>query len=213
MILRRCLKEPVPEIFKAWDDMSAAVDAHLCGDGETAARLFNNADGLRIWHWLNPAWSIDVDDRNHIIDPSPQGDTCSVPRDMRDGKSSRIPSGTKQAVLDRDGFSCRYCGIPVVDAEIRKIANKLYPKSVIWGDDPRRQHAGFAIMWLQYDHVVPWSHGGSTDEKNLVISCALCNFGKMKNTLKQLGLEDPRDRAPERRLDHDGLERLRPCAA
>ena len=66
MILRRCLKEPVSGIFKAWDDMSAAVEAHIGGDGERAAQLFKKANGLRIWHWLNPAWSIDVDNRNHI---------------------------------------------------------------------------------------------------------------------------------------------------
>ena len=194
MILRRSLKKPVPEIFEAWDHMSAAVDAHICGDGERAAQLFKKANGIRVWHWLNPAWSIDVDDRVHIKVPSPEGDTGWVPKEMRDGKS--VPSGIKQAVLERDGFRCRYCGIPVVDAEIRKIANKLYPKYVFWGNDPRCQHAGFAVMWLQYDHVVPWSHGGRTDEDNLVISCALCNFGKWNNTLKQLGLEDPRDRAP-----------------
>ncbi len=195
--------------------MSAAVETQIMGDEEKAALIQfacrnNGANGLRIWHWLNPAWSLDVDDGKHVIDPNPRGDTSRVPKDRRDGKSSTIPADVKRAVLSRDGYRCRYCGIPVVDAEIRKIANKLHPESVTWGGDPRYQHAGFAVMWLQYDHVVPWSHGGRTDKDNVVIACALCNFGKWNNTLKQLGLEDPRNRAPDKRNDYDGLERLRP---
>ncbi|MYA89583.1 MAG: HNH endonuclease [Boseongicola sp. SB0662_bin_57] len=216
--LRRCIKEPIPEIFDAWQDMSAAVDAHVRGEAECAAQLFGKerrrkgANGLRVWHWFNPGWTLDVDDGTHIVEPSPRNDTSTVLKEMRDGNNSRIPGSIKRAVLDRDGHCCRYCGIPVVDAEIRKIAHRLYPDSVVWGADERRMHAGFAAMWLQFDHVVPWSHGGRTDERNVVVSCALCNFGKSNNTLKQLGLEDPRDRPPEPRADYDGLERLRCCA-
>lgn len=215
MTIRRCLKEPIPEIFEAWRDMSAAVDAHIKGDWELASQLFGKegkrkgANGLRIWHWLNPGWTLDVDDGKHIVDSRPLNDTKPVPKAERDGKSSNMPASVKHAVLNRDGYRCRYCGIPVVDAEIRKIAHRFYPESVTWGADERSLHAGFAVMWLQFDHVVPWSHGGRTDEENVVVSCALCNFGKWNNTLKQLGLEDPRDRPPETREDYDGLERLR----
>ncbi len=200
--------------------MSAGVDAHIAGDQAKAAQLFGEgangrqkgANGLRIWHWLNPAWTLDVDDGKHIIDFAPQGDTCRVPKESRDREY--IPTGVKRAVLDRDGYRCRYCGIPVVDAEIRKIAHGLYPESVPWHyNDVRRQHAGFAVMWLQYDHVKPWSHGGRTNEENLVVSCALCNFAKFDNTLAQLGLADPRSRDPKKWDDYDGLERFKPYAS
>ena len=219
MTFRRCLKEPIPEIFEAWDAMSAAVDAHIAGDRNRAAQLFGEgangglkgANGLRIWHWLNPAWTLDVDDKKHIMDAAPRGDTSWVPKECRDRKYIR--TDVKRAVLDRDGYRCRYCGIPVVDAEIRKIAHSLYPASVTWhSHEVRKQHAGFAVMWLQYDHVRPLSHGGRTDEDNLVVSCALCNFAKHDNTLKQLGLVDPRDCDPVKRGDYDGLERFRPYA-
>lgn len=47
---------------------------------------------------------------------------------------------------------------------------------------------------------------------NVVISCALCNFGKDRFTLRQLDLEDPRLRSPIA-SSFDGLERLRQAAS
>ena len=115
----------------------------------------------------------------------------------------------RDEVLRRGGYRCRYCGIPVVHADIRKTASRLYPEAVVWDSrDPARQHAGFQCLWLQFDHVVPHSHGGRSTPDNVVISCALCNFGKDRFTLRQLDLEDPRSREPDP-MDYDGLERLR----
>ncbi|MEM7642019.1 MAG: hypothetical protein AAF366_05775, partial [Pseudomonadota bacterium] len=51
--------------------------------------------------------------------------------------------------------------------------------------------------------------GGRSSLENVVVSCALCNFGKDRFTLKQLDIEDPRIRAPVP-SEFDGLERLRP---
>ena len=209
MTIRRCIKEPIPAIFEAWESMSAAVDSHLEGDQEKAAELFAKADSLRVFHWLNPAWTLDVRDKKHIKEYNPPGDTTPVPKEQRDGPN--IPTAVKRIVLERDGFRCRYCGIPVVDVAVRKIAHSLYPESVPWEGthEVRRQHAGFAAMWLQYDHVVPRSHGGRNAENNLVITCALCNFAKHDNTLKQLNIEDPRYRAPRKKDSFDGLRRLK----
>lgn len=36
---RRCLEEPIPEIFEAASLLSDAVDAHLAGDRQRADRL------------------------------------------------------------------------------------------------------------------------------------------------------------------------------
>ncbi len=144
--------------------MSAAVDAHIKGDWELASQLFGKegkrkgANGLRIWHWLNPGWTLDVDDGKHIVDSRPLNDTKPVPKEERDGKSSNMPASVKQAVLNRDGYRCRYCGIPVVDAEIRKIAHRFYPESVTWGADERSLHAGFAVMWLQLESTAYLVH-------------------------------------------------------
>lgn len=52
------------------------------------------------------------------------------------------------AVLNRDGFTCRYCGKTANDRE------------------------------LHVDHVVPRAAGGSSEIENLVTACIKCNSGK-----------------------------------
>jgi hypothetical protein len=61
---------------------------------------------------------------------------------------------------------------------------------------------------LQFDHVLPHSHGGRSSLDNVVISCALCNYGKDKYTLRQLDVTDPR-LTPPVACEWDGLERFR----
>lgn len=202
---KRCIKEPIPEIFQSWDFLNEAVDAHLAGDTPRASALFKNADMRAVWEWLNPGWA--RPDLNVVV-PIPPGDTQEVSKDLRDPDRNIAPA-TRAAVLQRDGYRCRYCGIPVVHADIRKLACRLYPDAVPWDQfDPMKQHAGFACLWLQFDHVVPHSHGGRSSSDNVVISCALCNYGKDKYTLRQLNLADPRQTLPTSTL-WDGLERFR----
>lgn len=206
--MRHCIKEPIPEIFAAWDAISAAVDEHLKGNRTRAEELFRQADSPAVWSWLNTAW---VGVIKNVVEMNPPGDTKVIPRSERDPDRNIAPH-VRAAVLKRDGYRCRYCGIPVVQADIRKIATKLYPESVGWDSrDPSKQHAGFQCLWLQYDHVEPHSHGGKSSIENVVISCALCNFGKDRFTLRQLRIVDPRLREPEH-VGYDGLERLRAWA-
>jgi 5-methylcytosine-specific restriction endonuclease McrA len=144
----------------------------------------------------------------NVVVPIPGGDSQEVSKDLRDPDRSIAPA-TRAAVLLRDGYRCRYCGIPVVHADIRKLARRLYPDAVPWDQfDPKKQHAGFACLWMQFDHVVPHSHGGHSSLDNVVISCALCNYGKDKYTLRQLNLADPRQTPPVSST-WDGLERFR----
>ena len=210
--VRRSIKEPIPAIFRAWELLSSAADAHLNGDHVAAEGLFRTANLSEVWHWTNPAWGPSPRAvRLNVRVWKPHGDTQPVPKTERDRQ--RAPTrGVKAAVLARDGYRCRYCGIPVIDASIRDIARELYPDAVPWKDNSEpEQHAAFQCFWLQYDHVVPYSHGGSSSEDNIVVTCALCNYGKDGYTLRQLGISDPRQRAPEP-VSWDGLERLRVCA-
>lgn len=203
--MRRYIKEPIPEIFSAWEAMSAAVEEHFLGNFNRTEELFQEADSLAIWNWLNSSW---VNVIRNVVELRPDGDSKMVPRAERD-PDRNISANIRAAVLKRDGYRCRYCGIPVIHADIRKIAAKLYPSSVKWDNrDPRKQHAGFQCLWLQFDHVQPHSHGGRSNVDNVVVSCALCNFGKDRFTLRQLHLEDPRLRDPEP-SNYDGLEQLR----
>lgn len=82
-----------------------------------------------------------------------------------------------------------------------------YPQLRIWGRNNKDQHAAFQAMWAQYDHVLPYTRGGSNELDNLVVTCAPCNFGRMQYTLEEVGLLDPRSRAPVR-SSWDGLERF-----
>lgn len=203
--MKRSIKEPIPEIFQTWDFLNQAVDAHLTGDRLLAEIFFKKAEVHAVWEWLNPGWT--RPDLN-VVDPAPRGDTQEVSKNLRDPDRNIAPA-IRSAVLQRDGYRCRYCGIPVVHADIRKLAHRLYPDAVPWGPyDVTKQHSGFACLWLQFDHIVPHSHGGRSSPENVVISCALCNFGKDKFTLRQLNLADP-CLTPPVASAWDGLERFR----
>lgn len=203
--MKRSIKEPIPQIFETWVFLNQAVDAHLAGNRQLAEVLFEKADMRVVWEWLNPGWT--RPDLNVVVS-DPPGDTQEVPKHLRDSDRNIAPA-IRSAVLQRDGYRCRYCGIPVVHADIRKLAHRLYPGVVPWEPyDVTKQHSGFACLWLQFDHVVPHSHGGRSSLDNVVISCALCNFGKDKYTLLQLNLADPR-LTPPVPSKWDGLNRLR----
>ena len=90
---------------------------------------------------------------------------------------------------------------------MREALRKLYPDAVLWGRKNIEQHAALQAMWLQYDHVLPHSHGGGNDIENIVITCAPCNFGRMDHLIEEIGLDDPRLRKPVV-SDWDGLEKL-----
>jgi len=62
-------------------------------------------------------------------------------------------------VLTRDNFTCQYCG----------------------------QH--LPVRKLNYDHVVPRSHGGKTCWENIVTSCVPCNDKKRDRTPGQAGMK------------------------
>lgn len=59
-----------------------------------------------------------------------------------------IPKRVRYAVLERDGYRCRYCGAEAADAK------------------------------LHVDHRMPVARGGTNDFANLVTACADCNLGK-----------------------------------
>lgn len=70
-------------------------------------------------------------------------------------KTPRASLGRSQrfAILERDGFRCRYCGRAAPD------------------------------VVLHVDHIHPKSRGGTDDDSNLGASCVDCNFGKRDRVL------------------------------
>jgi 5-methylcytosine-specific restriction endonuclease McrA len=199
--VRKCLRDPIPEIFEAADYLQAAWSAHLRGNVEMAEKLIRLADNPRISDWTESLWGAGGPwTRPLLVRDAPP----FISKEQR--VAARMPSSAEQAaLLARDGYHCRFCGIPLIRSETRRRIRNLYPNALRWGLRNLEQHAGFQAMWLQYDHVLPHARGGTNDHVNLIVSCAPCNNGRSNLTLEEAGLADPRLREPIR-SDWCGLE-------
>jgi 5-methylcytosine-specific restriction endonuclease McrA len=201
--LRLSISDPLPEIADAARYLDAAVSAHLQGKPALAEELIRVADMPEIRKWLKTIWA---DSTVHLRFPSVE-EPPSLSKELR-ARDRMPPKADKERIHLRDGYTCRFCGIPVVRPETRKRIRAIYPNALIWGDKEIQQHAAFQAMWAQYDHVVPHAKGGTNDLDNLVLTCAACNFGRGSYTLEEVGVADPRSRPPIRTA-WDGLERFR----
>lgn len=209
-MMRRALVEPIPEIFAAAAKLSQAVEAHRAGEQGLATELLRQADDPIIWAYTDYAWGGGAKQRFGFV--SVEGAPPLLARSER--LQPRMPTtATKKAVLARDGYHCRFCGIPVIQASIRQLLQRAYPDVVRWGGKNTDQHAAFQCMWLQFDHVLPNGRGGDSALENVVVTCAPCNFGRMETTLAEARLLDPRlsklADTWEGFATWDGLERLR----
>jgi 5-methylcytosine-specific restriction endonuclease McrA len=204
LAFRPCLRDPIPEIADAARYLDAAVSAHLDGRSNEAERLIRRADMSAIRDWTESLWGKESPYVKYrpVLDAPP-----SLPREQR--VKRREPTlADKCDLLLRDGYHCRFCGIPVIREEVRDRIRKIYPNALRWKSGNVNQHFAFQAMWVQYDHLLPHARGGDNDLENTVITCAPCNFGRMNRTLKEVGLIDPRTREPVRST-WDGLERFR----
>jgi hypothetical protein len=200
-VARRCFREPIPEIWDAARLLDAAATAYLLGQRAVAGELVVLANipavgewGYSIWGAKSPYLQLQE------VRPKSEG--------MGERTLTRMPSRAQIQLLHmRDGFHCRFCGIPVIRAEVRRLFVELFPELRIWGPKNHEQHVAFQTLWAQYDHVVPHSAGGNNEPENLILTCGPCNFGRMAYTLEEVNLLDPRERSPS--WSHwDGLERL-----
>lgn len=203
-ILRTCFRDPIPELNDAARYLDAAVSAHLQGRIDLSAQLFQLANNPIIWAWTDSVWG-----KNSTYVKVNKAASNLAPAKRGSKEPARMPSSAQKRELhERDGYHCRFCGLPVVRSETRKRISSAYPGAVPWGKTNNSQHAAFQAMWAQYDHVVPHSHGGTNTLDNLVVTCAACNFGRMSYTIQEVGLSDPRLRPPIQ-TRWDGLERFR----
>jgi len=201
--LRTCLRDPIPEILDAARLLDEAVTAHLRGDRTLADQLIRTADIAEIRDWTESLWGANSPyvRKQTVANVFPHLPT-----------SERIPirmptTDERMRLHERDGFNCRFCGIPVIRKEIRVRIAKAYPEALPWGRRNSEQHAAFQAMWLQYDHIQPHARGGNNSPDNIVVTCAPCNFGKADFLLNEVSLADPRERPPVR-TSWDGLERF-----
>ena len=199
-VLRNCLRETIPAIAIAADNLAAAVTAHIAGNAALARELLLLADDPEVGSWR---YSI-MQPKSSYVRPVRQ-----EPPPLSERLKARMPTASqKRALHERDGYACRYCGMPVIRREIRKKLVAAYPNAVRWGRRDALCHTALLTMWAQYDHVVPHSHGGTNELENLVVTCSACNFAKWHYTVAELGLSDPRLRNPIE-SEWGGLEHFR----
>ncbi len=201
---RTCLRDPIPEIAVAALLLESAIQAHLMGDADLVNELIRRANMPVIRDWTESLWG---GNRPYVHYRAVQDAPPSIPKEQR--VKLRMPTlAEKHALHIRDGYHCRFCGIPVIRKEVRERIRMAYPEALSWGSRNIDQHAAFQAMWLQYDHLLPHARGGDNSLENIVITCAPCNFGRMNWTLDEVGLIDPRTREPVH-SSWTGLEQFR----
>ena len=201
---RTCLRYPIPEIAEAALLLESAVHTHLNGHAKLAHALIRDTNLPVIREWTESLWG---SNRPHVQYRPVQDAPPSIPKEQR--VKLRMPTTAEKNTLhERDGFHCRFCGIPLIRKEIRERIKKAYPEALSWGSKNIDQHAAFQAMWLQYDHLLPHARGGDNNLDNIVITCAPCNFGRMNWTLEEVSLIDPRTRQPVQSA-WTGLEHFR----
>lgn len=198
--MQRFFREPIPEIFQAAKLLDGAVSAHLEGNPALADRLIRRANMPELREWTESV----LGKRSPYVRISPAASAPSAER--RD--LQRMPNARERAQLHlRDGYHCRFCGIPVIRAAVRERIRRAYPDALNWSKRNRERHAAFFAMWAQYDHLIPHAKNGTNSDKNMVVACAGCNFGRGSYTLAEVGLSNPLDHAPTQ-SPWDGLERF-----
>ena len=125
----------------------------------------------------------------------------------RSARPPRPTAAEEDAIHERDGYRCRYCGCRVALRAARAVLTARYPEAVPWPRTNRGMHGAFYALNACADHVVPHSLGGDKSPANLVTACWTCNNGKADFTLEELGIADPRERPPVVD-DWDGLRRI-----
>lgn len=202
MLLRPCLLSPPREALEAAQLLTLGVNAHLCQDQKAADHFIRAADKPIIRDWTESLWG--KNSPHVVVTVRADAATHAIDR-----VSARMPNAQEKAELHRrDGYHCRFCGLPVIRAEIRKRIALAYPDALPWGRTNNSQHAAFQAMWAQYDHLVPHCKGGDNSAGNMVVTCAPCNFARMDWLLEEVGLMNPLLRQPVS-SDWDGLERFK----
>lgn len=198
------MRDPIPEIGEAARYLDEAVTAHLAGQSALADELIRAADMPAIREWTESLQG----KKSPYVKKRDVPDELPKQSNVERGKTRMPGAAGMRELLQRDGYHCRFCGIPVIREEVRTRIRKMYPSALPWGRKNKEQHAGFQAMWVQYDHVLPHCRGGSNELENMVITCAPCNYARWHYTLEQVGLTDPRSREAFRST-WGGLEHFR----
>lgn len=198
---RRCFLPPIPEFSIAADLLSLAADHLLSGDLESCQKCLIQADlrPLREFAYLlagpiNPV--IHRQKSNPSFTPVPKKDRPRMPN-----------AAQSRAIFSRDGYRCRFCGSRVIVKGAHRIFAKFCPQEARDGTTNEDKHFGLTTLAASIDHLLPYSRGGTNDDRNLVTACGPCQFGRNQWTLEEVEIEDPW-KYPAVIDEWDGLTRL-----
>ena len=207
MVGRLCLRTAISEIEDAARYLDEAVSAHILNQRQLAAELIAQANNPAMRKAIGE-WAYTLRGPKSLYNR--HRPVLGAPPKLNKAQrlKPRMPSAEdKLRLLRRDGFHCRFCGIPVLRKEVRNCLISHYPSVIPWGTPFVINHVALYAMDAQYDHLLPHSRGGSRDLCNMVITCNPCNYGRGEHTIEEMGLADPRIREPIHSA-WDGLERL-----
>jgi len=201
---RTCLLPPLPEHDTAAELLSQAAEAIVAGTLDRAREFVRRADMPALFEFSSLVMNGN--------DPHVQRRRPVVAAVDKGAKiASRMPSAeATKALFARDGWRCRFCGCRVVPPKARAAMGEALPGAIPWSE-AEGFHGAFYAISASVDHIVPHSMGGINDEENLVTACWPCQFGRGAWSLEEVGLLDPRLRAPIKD-GWDGLTRLLPQA-
>lgn len=199
--MRRSLLKPPYEFILAAKLLDAASEALLCGKLDLASKLIVESDFSELKDYLiRMVGPLTLEVHRQTKRPKP------MPKELRDPK--RMPTASLQyEIFARDGWKCRFCGIPVISRKARNILVGLFPEETRWRSKEYDRHPALNSMAVSLDHVEPHSRGGKNEKSNFVTACYCCQFGRGEWTLEESELADPRDYLPI--VDSwDGLARI-----
>jgi hypothetical protein len=124
--LRIFLRAPIPEIEAAARHLELAAAAHLAGQRERAAQLIEIANDPAVREWTDSIWG-----KGSKFAAS--GPFNSSPAFVTSVKERMPGLGCQRELHERDGYYCRFCGIPVVRKQVREYLRSEYPETKIWG--------------------------------------------------------------------------------
>jgi len=199
--IRKSFLPPIPELEEVADLLSEAVDAILRDDLPLAARLIVEADIEAVGQYaaqISGPISAVVHRYRDVGDPPI----------IKDRAKQRMPSSsTEREIFERDGWRCRVCDTRIISKKSIRKMHAILPDEARQGRRAIDCHYGMSAICVSLDHLLPHSRGGTNNPDNLVTACGPCQFGRNNWTFAEVGIEDPRGRAPI--VDEwDGLTRI-----
>lgn len=177
---------PKPEwINSALKSFKSAVDFALNGNVEAARLILKESRDLEMRSWFDVhAQNIGAWRAKEFNVESPK---AIIPLD-----TLKTFGKFEKSVFARDNFRCGYCSSEVFPKRLLKKVQMIVGESYLPLGRTNATRSGFYLLSVgTLDHVLPWSLGGRTDEKNLVTCCWPCNYGKANFTVKQIGICNP----------------------